>query len=91
MLRCIVSLVFWIAVARWSYAEIELNAPQYIPLVDSLLERITPTTHDKWPRVEVSSNEEHINVKVIPVGSDESGKPQEYAIPHLSTYFPRSS
>lgn len=49
MLRPLLSMFFWVVVARWGYAEIKLNLPGLVPFIDHSLQQIQIPTHDKWP------------------------------------------
>ena len=58
LIRCILSCLFWVTVARWGYLELNIFYPDAIPLVDSIVEQLTPPTHDMWPDVEVGIGED---------------------------------
>jgi hypothetical protein len=40
--------MFYVTVARWMYAEIQLVSPEVLPALDRLLARLEVPTHDKW-------------------------------------------
>ena len=46
--RAVLTMFFWVIVARWSYAEIAKFSPTMRASVDSLLELATIPTHDQW-------------------------------------------
>ena len=41
-------MIFYVAVARWIYAEVRLVTPQVMPAIDSVLTIAQIPTHDKW-------------------------------------------
>jgi hypothetical protein len=49
MVRLMMTMLMWVTVARWLYAEAELSAPFLVPVVDSVLEVVEIPTHDQWP------------------------------------------
>jgi hypothetical protein len=48
MLRFFFSLILYVVVARWIYAELQILSPSLVPLVDSGVRALTIPTHDKW-------------------------------------------
>jgi len=47
-MRFLFVMLFSVVVARWGYAEIELNFPSALPMVDKTLEMVAIPTHDQW-------------------------------------------
>jgi len=47
-MRFLFVMLFSVVVAQWGYAEIELNFPSAIPMIDKTLEMIAIPTHDQW-------------------------------------------
>lgn len=47
-MRFLFVMLFSVVVARWGYAEIELNFPSAIPMIDKTLEMVAIPTHDQW-------------------------------------------
>lgn len=47
-MRILFSLFFWVMVARWGYAELQLSLPGLIPYVDRAVQAMTIPTHDQW-------------------------------------------
>lgn len=48
MIKFIFSMIFYVAVARWIYAEVRLVTPQVVPALDSVMTIAQIPTHDKW-------------------------------------------
>lgn len=48
MIKFIFTMIFYVAVARWIYAEVRLVTPQVVPAIDSVLTIAQIPTHDKW-------------------------------------------
>jgi len=47
-MRFLFVMLFSVVIARWGYAEIELNFPSAIPMIDKTLEMVAIPTHDQW-------------------------------------------
>jgi hypothetical protein len=47
MIRFLLSLLFYIALGRWIYAEALLLLPSSIPYIDSVIERVEIPTHSQ--------------------------------------------
>jgi len=65
MLKLVCSFLLCIVVGRWGYEELKLISPDSIPRIDSILETITPTTHDKWPSISYERTSEGLKVTLI--------------------------
>lgn len=50
MFRLMFSMVLWVTVGRWVYAEAELSAPTLVPVLDSIMEVVQIPTHDRWSK-----------------------------------------
>ncbi len=50
ILRIISTLLIYVTVGRWIYAEINLLMPGAIPTIDYVLQATSLPTHDKWPK-----------------------------------------
>ncbi len=50
MIRIFFKLCFWVIIARWTYAEVQLVAPSATPAIDFALQKIQIPTHDKWSK-----------------------------------------
>ena len=48
MIKFIFTMIFYVAVARWIYAEVRLVTPQVMPAMDAVLTIAQIPTHDKW-------------------------------------------
>lgn len=48
MFRILGKLCFWVLVARWGYAELQIILPSATPAIDYALENVQIPTHDKW-------------------------------------------
>lgn len=48
MVRLLLTMLFSIAVARWSYSEVKLVFPSALPFIDFALRKVEIPTHDKW-------------------------------------------
>jgi hypothetical protein len=48
MFRILGKLCFWVLIARWGYAELQLILPSATPAIDYALENVQIPTHDKW-------------------------------------------
>jgi hypothetical protein len=46
--RIVFSMLFWVVLARWTYAEISHASPALASSLDSLIEVATIPTHDQW-------------------------------------------
>ncbi len=55
MFRFIISMLLYVSVARWMYAEIQLVAPSVTPSIDNLVNYLTIPTHDKWDKEAIAS------------------------------------
>lgn len=69
MFRSICSMVLWVVVARWVYAEVALLHPNALPLIDKTLQVLTIPTHDKWPDIKIESPEQRDSVVAANVGA----------------------
>lgn len=50
MVRFLVSCFFYVAVARWGYAEVALSFPSALPTINGALQVFQIPTHDRWSR-----------------------------------------
>lgn len=48
MIKFIFTMIFYVAVARWIYAEVRLVTPQVMPAIDKVITLAQIPTHDKW-------------------------------------------
>lgn len=48
MIKFIFTMIFYVAVARWIYAEVRLVTPNVMPAIDRVLTVAQIPTHDKW-------------------------------------------
>lgn len=55
MFRFFLSLIFFVVVGRWVYAEAKLAAPGLIPLIDRGLQVVQIPTHDRWSMQAIES------------------------------------
>ena len=46
-------MMFWVIIARWSYAEIAKFSPAMRASVDNLMEIATIPTHDQWDTTKI--------------------------------------
>ncbi|MCI5065710.1 hypothetical protein MRY87_08305 [bacterium] len=65
LFRLLFSCCFWVVFARWGYEEIKLFSPEIVPVVDTVLERVTPNTHDKWPEIVYVEGEAGFPVRFV--------------------------
>jgi len=82
-MRFLFVMLFSVVVARWGYAEIELNFPSAIPMIDKTLEMVAIPTHDQWGdsklaealailRENQGSAENKLMSKITPVAVEEN-------------------
>lgn len=48
MIRFILTMIFYVLVAQWLYAEARILAPSVLPAINTGLDRLTIPTHDQW-------------------------------------------
>lgn len=70
MLKLLFKLFFWVVVARWGYAEIQLSAPALVPYVDYTLTVVQIPTHDRWPKESIKAA---IGTSIAAISSSASG------------------
>ncbi len=46
--RVIFTMMFWVVISRWTYAEISQASPMLQSSVDQILEYASIPTHDQW-------------------------------------------
>lgn len=51
--KTVCTMLFWVIVARWSYAEISNFSPSMRTSIDNLMELATIPTHDQWDTVKI--------------------------------------
>ena len=56
-MRLLFKFFAWAVVLRWIYAELILIAPFVVPYVDSALSYAEIPTHNKWPKIELVSQQ----------------------------------
>ena len=66
MLRALFKLCFWVVVARWCYAEIQLVFPKAAPVIDLALEKMRLPTHDKWSSKDLQALAAQVNLSSCP-------------------------
>ncbi len=50
MIRFTLAMIFYVVVARWGYAEMQLSMPSLVPVLDSVMSHVQIPTHDHWPK-----------------------------------------
>jgi hypothetical protein len=55
MVRILFTMMFWVVVGRYCYAELKLLAPSATPYIDQVLATIQIPTHDQWDPVLVGA------------------------------------
>ena len=48
MIRFLISMAFYVVLARWIYAEMNLVCPSFTPSVDRILSAVQIPTHNNW-------------------------------------------
>ncbi len=48
MVRILFTMMFWVVVGRYCYAELKLLVPSATPYIDQVLAAIQIPTHDQW-------------------------------------------
>lgn len=48
MFRFLFSLLFFVVLGKWLYAEVKITAPGVLPIIDRGFEVVQIPTHDRW-------------------------------------------
>ncbi|NMC62975.1 MAG: hypothetical protein GYA55_07380 [SAR324 cluster bacterium] len=78
MFRFLFTMLFYVIIGRWIYAEINLTFPQLAVGIDELLVSLEIPTHDTWSKEAVDGAIEKTNEMFKKAGFDASESLQRY-------------
>lgn len=78
MFRFLFTMLFYVVIGRWIYAEVNLTLPQLAVGIDELLVSLEIPTHDSWSKQAVDDAIEKTNELFKKAGFNASGSLKRY-------------